>query len=108
MVAIGSLSGLENAASPEVTNTASKFGLRGAMEAMRLSLGGQGIGFTAINPGNVATEEVEADIASGAFGPQVPIPLADLVAAVDCVLAMSPATEIRQLDIGQRSREPQS
>ena len=35
-VFIGSLSGLDNAASIEVANTASKFGLRGAAQALRI------------------------------------------------------------------------
>jgi NAD(P)-dependent dehydrogenase (short-subunit alcohol dehydrogenase family) len=59
---IGSLSGLDQSASPEVANTASKFGLRGAIQALRLALQQEHIGFTVINPGNVATEEVLADI----------------------------------------------
>ena len=101
-VFIGSLSGLDNAASAEVANTASKFGLRGAVQAMRLALSGQGIAFTVINPDNVATAEVEADIAEGRFVEQTPIPLADLTAAVDFALAMSPASEIAEINLAQR------
>ncbi len=99
---IGSLSGLENSATPEVANTASKFGLRGAVEAMRLSFSIEGIALTVINPDNVETDEVIADIAEGKFAPQIPIPLSDLIAAIDCALSMSPASEIRILDIAQR------
>ncbi|MEM6483300.1 MAG: SDR family NAD(P)-dependent oxidoreductase [Pseudomonadota bacterium] len=104
-VFIGSLSGLENSATPEVANTASKFGLRGAAEAMRCVLKGQGVAVSVINPGNVETPEVIEDIATGAFAPQVPIPMADLFAVIDCALAMSPASEIRVLDIAQRGFE---
>lgn len=100
---IGALSGLDNAASPEVANTASMFGLRGAVQAMRLSLRGKGVGLTVVNPGNVATEEVLDDIAEGRFDEQTPIPLADLMAVIDCVLALSPASEIREINIAQRS-----
>lgn len=66
---IGALSGLDNCATPEVANTVSKFGLRGAVQALLLALGGQNIGFTVINPGNIATEEVLLDIEEGRFGP---------------------------------------
>lgn len=99
---IGSLTAHPNTASPEVANTASKFGLMGAIEAMRLSLKDQGIAFTVINPGNVATDEVLEDIAEGRFDAQIPIPMSDLIATVDCALAMSPASEIRVLDLAQR------
>ena len=108
-VFMGSVTGLDNAASAEVANSASKFGLRGAAQAMRLALRGHGIAFTVVNPGNVATAEVEADIAEGRFAPQTPIALADVAAAVDCALAMSPASEITEINLGQRrpsEREP--
>ncbi|MEM9843977.1 MAG: SDR family oxidoreductase [Pseudomonadota bacterium] len=104
-VFIGSLSGVENAGTQEVANTASKFGLRGAAEALRCLLMGQGVAVTVINPGNVETPEVMDDIATGRFPPQLPIPMADLIAAIDCALAMSPASEIRILDIAQRGFE---
>lgn len=101
-VFIGSLSGLENSGTREVANTASKFGLRGAAEALRKVLIGQGVAVSVINPGNVETPEVIEDIATGRFEPQVPIPMSDLMTAIDCALAMSPASEIRILDIAQR------
>ena len=99
---IGALTAHPHAASPEVANTASKFGLMGAVEAMRLSLSRQGIAFTIINPGNVATQEVLLDIEEGRFEAQVPIPLSDLITAVNCALDMSPASEISVLDLAQR------
>lgn len=67
VIFIGSLSGLDNQASREVANTASKFGLRGAAQALQIELSNTGIGFTVINPGNVATPEVLNDIASNTF-----------------------------------------
>lgn len=101
VVLIGALSGLDNAASREVANSASKFGLRGAAQAMRKELGGRGLGVTVINPGNVATPEVEADIAEGRFGPQRPIPLADFCAALDFVLSLSPDSVVTELNLAQ-------
>ncbi|MEO1190313.1 MAG: SDR family oxidoreductase [Pseudomonadota bacterium] len=102
VIAVGSTSGLENRASPEVANTASKFGLRGALQALRLALRGRGIAFTLLNPANVATDEVLADIEDGSFSPQEPIPLSDLIASINLLLSLSPASEVIQLDIGQR------
>ncbi len=100
IVLMGALSGRDNAASVEVANTGSKFGLRGAAQALRLALPGTGI--TVINPGNVATPEVEADIAEGRFGAQVPIPMADVLAALDFVLGASQATTVAEIDLVQR------
>lgn len=106
VLAIGALSGRDNAATKEVANTASKFGLRGAFQAMRLALAPRRIGFTLLNPGNVATEEVEDDIASGRFDAQTPIPLADLIAVVDCALTLSPASTVVEIDLAQRDPGP--
>ncbi len=100
VVLMGALTSKDNAASPEVANTASKFGLRGAAQALTLAL--PGVGVTVINPGNVATPEVEADIAEGRFGAQVPIPMADLQSALDFVLSCSAATTVAEIDLHQR------
>jgi NAD(P)-dependent dehydrogenase (short-subunit alcohol dehydrogenase family) len=97
---MGALTSRDNAASPEVANTASKFGLRGAAQA--LSQAFPGVGVTVVNPGNVATPEVEADIAEGRFGPQVPIPMADLLSTLDFVLSCSAATTVAEIDLHQR------
>ncbi|TVQ07665.1 MAG: SDR family oxidoreductase [Leptolyngbya sp. DLM2.Bin27] len=99
---IGALSGLENCASPEVANTAAKFGLRGAVQALRLALGGQNIGFTVINPGNVATEEVLLDIEEGRFGPQTPISISVITSAIDWLLNLPPSVDVPELNLWQR------
>jgi len=99
---IGSLSGLDNCASREVANTASKFGLRGAVQSLRLALRNYKIGFTVINPGNVATEEVLADIKESRFPPQVPIPIADLISSIEWVLSLSAVVDVVDLNIQQR------
>lgn len=96
---LGALSGLDNAATREVANSASKYGLRGAAHALRHAV--PEIGVTVINPGNVATAEVEADIAAGRFGPQVPIPLADLMAVIECALRLSPASVATEVNLAQ-------
>ncbi|MEM8781061.1 MAG: SDR family oxidoreductase [Cyanobacteria bacterium P01_G01_bin.49] len=99
---MGSVSGLENCASKEVANTASKFGLRGAVQSLRLALHSHNIGFTVINPGNVATEEVLADINEGRFPLQVPIPIKDLISSIEWILALSSAVDVVEINLQQR------
>ena len=98
---IGSTSGLENSGSREGANTASKFGLRGAAEALNASLRSYGIATTVINPANVATPEVFDDIASGDFGPQVPIRMEDVTATLDYILRLSPDSVPSTIDLKQ-------
>lgn len=99
---MGANMALDGRARPEVANTASKAGLRGAAAAMRATLRPMGIATTVINPANFATEEVLEDIAEGRFGPQTPIPLADLTATLDWLLSLSSASEVEEVDLGQR------
>lgn len=99
---IGSLSGLDNSASIEVANTASKFGLRGAAQALKLALRDYKIGITIINPGNVATEEVLTDIEEGRFSQQVPIPLKDIISAIEWVLSLSNTVDVGDINIQQK------
>jgi 3-oxoacyl-[acyl-carrier protein] reductase len=99
---IGSLSGLDNAASIEVANTASKFGLRGAAQALNIALNAYKIGVTVINPGNVATEEVLTDIEEGRFGQQVPIPLGDIISSIEWILMLSNAVNIGEINMQQK------
>ena len=99
---IGALSGLDQSATQEVANTASKFGLRGAVQSLRLALEHKGIGFTVINPGNVETEEVLDDIREGRFEAQTPIPMSDLLSAIDWLLALSPNVEVGDINLMQR------
>ncbi|WP_309667273.1 SDR family NAD(P)-dependent oxidoreductase [Tabrizicola sp.] len=101
VVLIGSLSGLDHTASSEVANSASKYGLRGAAQALHLTLAPAGVGVTVINPGNVDTEEVREDIASGAFDEQVPIPIADVLASFDFALGLSPASVVSEVNLAQ-------
>ncbi|MGF1460589.1 MAG: SDR family NAD(P)-dependent oxidoreductase [Leptolyngbyaceae cyanobacterium] len=99
---IGALSGLDHCPSVEVANTASKFALRGAVQALRLALQGTNIGFTVINPGNIATAEVVDDIQAGRFAPQVAIPLTDLISAIDWLLSLSSAVDVSEVNFYQK------
>lgn len=98
---MGSLSGLDQSATPEVANTASKFGLRGAIQSLRLYYRKKGIGFTVINPGNVATEEVIGDIKAGRSPDQIPIPLDDLCGTIEWLLSLSSKTEVGDINLMQ-------
>jgi 3-oxoacyl-[acyl-carrier protein] reductase len=100
---IGALSGLDQSATPEVANTASKFGLRGAIQALRLAYQDQKIGFTVINPGNVSTLEVQKDIEEGRFPDQEPIPLEDLCRTIDWLMSLSSATEVGDVNLIQKN-----
>ncbi len=85
----------------EVANTASKHGLAGAAQAMKCELRKDRIGVTVINPGNVATNEVIEDIETGAFGPQTPIPMTDLISAIDWALSLSAASVATEINLAQ-------
>jgi len=85
-----------------VANTASKFGLRGAAQSLRLALRGYKIGITVINPGNIATEEVMLDIEEGRFTAQVPIPLSDIISAIDWILELSNAVDVGEINMYQK------
>ena len=99
---IGALSGLDNLASAEVANTASKFALRGAIQALRIALKQKQIGFTLINPGNVATEEVLLDIEEGRFSQQTPIPLRDIFSTIEWILGLSRSVEVGDVNLWQK------
>lgn len=103
VVFMGSMSALDNTASKEVANSASKYGLRGAAQALELSLRDTKVQFTVVNPANVATMEIEEDIRSGSIHEQVPIPLADLASVLDLILQMSPYSNIREINMTQTS-----
>lgn len=97
---MGALSGRENFPAREVANSASKFGLRGVVHSLREELRSQQICATVINPGNVGTPEVLEDLAvegeliDGKF-----IPLSDLLNIIDCILSLSRATCVKEIDI---------
>jgi 3-oxoacyl-[acyl-carrier protein] reductase len=99
IIFMGALSGRDNFPGREVANSASKFGLRGAVHALREELRSQQIAATIINPGNVATPEVLADLAAGQLVGGSAIPLSDLVSIVDCVLSLSRATCVKEIDL---------
>ncbi|MGJ5674102.1 MAG: SDR family NAD(P)-dependent oxidoreductase [Nostochopsis sp.] len=99
IVFMGALSGRDNFPAREVANSASKFGLRGVVHALREELRSQQIGVTVINPGNVGTPEVLADLGEGALLGGNAIPLTDLLSIINCVLSLSRSTCIKEIDV---------
>jgi 3-oxoacyl-[acyl-carrier protein] reductase len=99
IIFMGALSGRDNFPSREVANSASKFGLRGAVHALREELRSQQIGVTVINPGNVGTPEVLEDLGKDAILGGNAIPLSDLLSIIDCVLSLSRATCLKEIDV---------
>ncbi|MBW4512320.1 MAG: SDR family NAD(P)-dependent oxidoreductase [Scytonematopsis contorta HA4267-MV1] len=99
IIFMGSLSGRDNFPAREVANTASKFGLRGVVHSLREELRPHEIGVTVINPGNVGTAEVLADLAAGGLVGGNAIPLCDLLCIIDCILSLSRATCIKEIDV---------
>ena len=99
IIFMGSLSGRDNFPGREVANSASKFGLRGVVHSLREELRSQQIGVTVINPGNIGTAEVLADLAANNLLGGDAIPLTDLLQIIDCILALSRATCIKEIDV---------
>ncbi|WP_346292153.1 SDR family oxidoreductase [Sphaerothrix gracilis] len=99
IIFMGALSGRDNFSGREVANSASKFGLRGVVHSLREELRSQQIGVTVINPGNVGTPEVLADLAADNLTGGEAIPLTDLMKIIDCILSLSRATCIKEIDV---------
>uniref|UniRef100_B8HLK7 Short-chain dehydrogenase/reductase SDR n=1 Tax=Cyanothece sp. (strain PCC 7425 / ATCC 29141) TaxID=395961 RepID=B8HLK7_CYAP4 len=99
IIFMGALSGRDNFPGREVANSASKFGLRGVVHALREELRSEQIGVTVINPGNVGTPEVLADLAANQLVGGEAIPLTDLLKIIDCILSLSRATCIKEIDV---------
>lgn len=104
IILIGSTSGLDHTGTPEVAYNASKAGLRGAAQAMAHTLAGQGIAVSILNPGDIGTDDVLAAKDDGTMRPGGSLPMSDLLAAVDLLMALSPqasSCEINLVPLGQ-------
>jgi NAD(P)-dependent dehydrogenase (short-subunit alcohol dehydrogenase family) len=99
IIFMGALSGRDNFPGREVANSASKFGLRGVVHSLRQELRSQQIGVTVINPGNVGTPEVLADLAADNLLGGEAIPLTDLLSIIDCILSLSRAICVKEIDV---------
>ncbi len=99
IIFMGALSGLDNFPAREVANSASKFGLRGAVHALREELREDKIAVTIINPGNIGTPEVLSDLKEAGKSEENAIPLQDILQVIDCVLSLSRSTCIKEIQI---------
>lgn len=99
---MGATSGLDISITSEVAYSASKFGLRGAVHSLRIGFKNEGIGFTTINPGYVGTKEVLEDIESEESSGLIPIPIEDVVRAVDFVMESCKNTDIGDIALTQK------
>lgn len=100
---LGALSGVDQLASQQVAYSASKFALRGAIQGLRVALKREGIGFTVINPGNVATDEVLSDIEQGRTKKQVLISMSDMVSTIDWLMSLSSTVEVGDVNLIQKN-----
>jgi NAD(P)-dependent dehydrogenase (short-subunit alcohol dehydrogenase family) len=101
VVYISSLSGLDNSGAPEVANTASKFGLRGVVHALRECLREHQIPVTSLNPGSIAAEipyEAGAEAAIQTYDGRQ-IPMQDLVLLLRCLSQLSRVSCVKEIDI---------
>jgi len=100
LIFIGSTSGLDNSSGREVAYAASKFGLRGATHALRENLRADGIAVTCLNPGNIGTITVERGVVSASpHESREMIPPRDLIAIVKCVIGLSNASCVKEIDV---------
>lgn len=99
---LGAMSGVENLASDQVAYSASKFALRGAIQGLRKAMKGKGIGFTVINLGNVATEEVLQDRAKGVIENQQLISISDITSTIDWLMSISGNVNVGDINLSQK------
>lgn len=90
--------GLNLNRSKEVSNTASKFGLRGMVFSLRQTLSQHKIGLTLINPGNLSTEEVLNDLKKAGKQETHSIPLIDLFNILETILNLSNRANVNEID----------
>ncbi|MBB6020338.1 short-subunit dehydrogenase [Paenibacillus sp. JGP012] len=101
IIVIGSTAGLSNAVSTQVSFVASKFALRGITEALREHTRKDRIAVTCINPGELAAEipyEAGAERALSEYG-GTRIPLQDIVSIVQCVVSLSNAACVKEINV---------
>lgn len=101
IILIGSTAGLSNAGSSQVSFVASKFAIRGITEALREHTREDRIAVTCINPGELAAEIPYEDGIERALAEYngTRIPLQDMVAIVRCIISLSKAACVKEINI---------
>lgn len=95
----GSTSGLPGSGRPEVAFGATKFALSGIADALRENYRGQNLGVTCLQLGYLNTDhDLRVPLSqAAAHGDGALIPLHDVVQLVQSLLALSPASYVREL-----------
>ncbi|WP_339186329.1 SDR family NAD(P)-dependent oxidoreductase [Paenibacillus sp. FSL R5-0490] len=101
IILIGSTAGLSNAGSSQVSFVASKFAIRGITEALREHTRNDRIAVTCINPGELAAEIPYEDGMERALAEYdgTRIPLQDMVAIVRCIISLSKAACVKEINM---------
>ena len=101
IILIGSTAGLSNAGSSQVSFVASKFAIRGITEALREHTRNDRIAVTCINPGELAAEIPYEDGMERALAEYdgTRIPLQDMVSIVRCIISLSKAACVKEINI---------
>ncbi|MEK4663146.1 SDR family NAD(P)-dependent oxidoreductase [Priestia sp. FSL H7-0729] len=101
IILIGSTAGLSNAGNSQVSFVASKFAIRGVTEALREHTREDRIAVTCINPGELAGEIPYEDGIERALAEYdgTRIPLQDMVAIVRCIISLSKAACVKEINI---------
>ncbi|MGO4732260.1 SDR family oxidoreductase [Paenibacillus sp. 2KB_22] len=101
IILIGSTAGLSNAGNSQVSFVASKFAIRGVTEALREHTREDRIAVTCINPGELAAAIPYEDGMERALAEYdgTRIPLQDMVAIVRCIISLSKAACVKEINI---------
>lgn len=100
VILIGSTSGLDHASGREVAYSASKFGLRGVAHSLREDFRDDGIAVTCLNPGNIGAIKAEGGVVSAVpHEDRRMIPPSDLVEVVKCIIRLSNASCVKEIDV---------
>ncbi|WP_458461232.1 SDR family NAD(P)-dependent oxidoreductase [Paenibacillus sp.] len=101
IILIGSTAGLSNAGSNQVSFVASKFAIRGITEALREHTRNDRIAVTCINPGELAAEIPYEEGMERALAEYdgTRIPLQDMVAIVRCIVSLSKAACVKEINM---------
>ncbi|WP_339286945.1 SDR family NAD(P)-dependent oxidoreductase [Paenibacillus sp. FSL E2-0201] len=101
IILIGSTAGLDHTNNAQVSFVASKFGLRGITHALREHVRKDGIAVTCVNPGELAAEIPYEDGVEKAIAEYsgTRIPVQDIVSIVKCVVNLSSASCVKEIQI---------
>lgn len=101
IILIGSTCGLENEGARAVVYVATKFGMRGAAQAIREVVRDAGIAVTCLSPGSMATDLSYTEGREAALTKHqgARIPVQDIVDLVRSLLSLSPAACVKDITI---------